>query len=132
MTGNGLFYGMPLLAVTTKKSSHEIKGVALRCPSKIMKSDELIAGKGIPIKAYNDPPKPGLDSIMFKPTAEVTFPFILRSSLAADYVWHAAGLFLNYDALRSYWLYIYRLYTRYFNWTSSSKVEHDFASYYQS
>ena len=86
---------MTLVTVTTNKSNHEIERVVQRH----LGSDELILEKGIPIKSYSHP-NPCRDSVTFKLIPELTFPFTLTSSLAADHLWHVARLFLNHDAPR--------------------------------
>jgi len=57
LDGRGSFHGMGIIAVTTNKEHHKIRQANLKRPKSVVKVDDLIKKKGIPILAYDFPSK---------------------------------------------------------------------------
>ena len=95
LDGHGTFHGMGIIA-STVGGHQRTSEVKIKRPQNILSTADLLTKlKGIPIVPYDFPKSNGLSQILFKPRAELMYPFTLPSSITADSIWKAADLKLQ-------------------------------------
>ena len=102
LDGKGTFHGMGVLAIITNKTQSKKKILPIR-PKKLVKVDQLVKEKGIPILSYDLPNQRGLDSVIFKPYEELLSAVLAPTEFSYDALWQAAGLFSSADEPRPNW-----------------------------
>ena len=103
LDGLKTFHGMGMIAVTTNKQHKEIKQKVLSRPNKIVKVDELVKRKGIPIISYDFLNQANFDKLKFTNHADLIQPFIFAEATKTDHLWHSAGLFSTEETPRQNW-----------------------------
>ena len=102
LDGKGTFHGMGVLAIITNKVQSKKKVSPIR-PKKLVKVDQLVKEKGIPILSYDFPHQRGLDSVILKPYEKLISAVVAPSEFKFDALWQAAGLFSSTEKPRANW-----------------------------
>ena len=104
LDGRGTFHGMGIIASTVSSREHVIEEIKIKRPQTLLKVDQLTSkSSAVPIVEYNCPEQRKFNTILFKPTLELLYPYVLPESLNTDLLWHAAGLFSKPESPRPNW-----------------------------
>ena len=103
--GCGSFRGMGVMVISTptKNSTGRVASQNAIKIIKTVRSMELIANEGIPIKFYQTGLKYALSSFVMRPTVELQIPHTLPGKGIFDDIWHYIAAFDDLSASRSSW-----------------------------
>ena len=101
LDGRNSFHGMGLIATPCGLERRQTTKTILRL--KKVKSSELVAGRGIPIRSYVLPLKDPLTQLKFKPVMQLIRPCIIQKSILLSLIWHAMGMFRSLLERRPNW-----------------------------
>ena len=102
LDGKGTFHGMGVMAIITNHETAK-KAILRVRPKKLIKVDQLVKEKGIPILSYDFPNKCGLDSVIFKPYKDLKSTIVNPGVFSYDTLWHAAEMFSSKEKPRPNW-----------------------------
>ena len=92
LTGEGTFHGMGIIAMYSKG---EPTSVTKRIERKArVKADELVVGKGVPIKPFIGPQTAALSGLRFEPILTLQYPSLtLPTFFYSNLLWQSAWIF---------------------------------------
>ena len=101
----GSFHGMGVMVISTptKNSTGCVASQNAIKKIKTVRSKELIANKGIPIKFYQAGLKSALSSFVMRPTVELQIPYTLPGKMISDDIWHYIAAFNDLFPSRPSW-----------------------------
>ena len=83
---------MGLIAISTPCGLERRQTTKTILRLKKVKSSELVAGRGIPIRSYVLPLKDPLTQLKFKPVMQLIRPCIIQKSISLSLTWHAMDM----------------------------------------
>ena len=95
LDGQGTFHGMGIIAVLTPKSNTPLitKSRAIWRLQHIIKVNELVKDKGVPLFQYTSLPEKALASVIYKPLLQLKVPHTLPSEIYFNLLWHSGWIF---------------------------------------
>ena len=103
--GGGSFRGMGVMVTSTPTKNSTVRVACQNAIKRIktVRSKELIANKGIPIKFYQTSLKYALSSFVMRPTVELQIPYTLPGKGIFDDIWHYIAACDDLSPSRSSW-----------------------------
>ena len=92
-----------VISTPTKNSTGHVASQNAIKRIKTVRSKELIANKGIPIKFYQAGLKSALSSFVMRPTVELQIPYTLPGKMISDDIWHCIAAFDDLSPSRPSW-----------------------------
>ena len=103
LDGKHTFHGMGMISVTTGSFGSNVNKPQQKIRrQKFLKSNVVVAGKGVEIVQFVSSSKPGIFPCIFKPLEDMAVDCILPINSEFDMIWHC-HYFRNMSKMRPCW-----------------------------